>query len=482
MPKKVSASAVGKQLNPRRSSISEKTKANVAFLFGAGVEREFELPLGFEFGYSGLYSRIDLTPICEKFNGLKFGSGTLSISKEDQNSFEDMVWSKTLGLKSNDDLFEERKALAISNMKKMDNQTPFESDCEEDRLFRLAKEYFLFGESGHECFSKYIDKNWPNEREKDFENQREEIQRCFSSVSYVSSGKCDSPYSEDFCKLFLFYWKSYFAVVAPLLKRFATYLQRKETTPRSGGRLISKWYNVDEKDCYKAIKVKEIINDICGFTDFLYKYAIQGLVEIEDNVYDLIGQTLFSEGSHYASIGAITTNYSNLSSRIRPSKKGANCVFLNGDFKHFQYSSYGIFSAREEKPTKMENVAFFPFIFGQTMVKPIYNDWQIREFERALRVVEQSNYLVTYGHSLSPDDVWIFSLLKHFVDRKGAKCLLIVSDNQSKERIIGSDNFAYFKDHSKVRFIDVDYSQEDREVKAVVNKILCELNKLEGVR
>ena len=70
----------------------------------------------------------------------------------------------------------------------------------------------------------------------------------------------------------------------------------------------------------------------------------------------------------------------------------------------------------------------FPFIFGQSLVKPIVNTIQTEEFHRLNELLNDTDMLVIMGFNINEDDNHINAFLHDYV-KKGKK-LIIISKNK----------------------------------------------------
>lgn len=54
----------------------------------------------------------------------------------------------------------------------------------------------------------------------------------------------------------------------------------------------------------------------------------------------------------------------------------------------------------------------FPYILIQSGIKPIVNGYQIHEFEKAVRMIDESEELFILGYGVNSDDEHITNLLR----------------------------------------------------------------------
>ena len=174
----------------------------------------------------------------------------------------------------------------------------------------------------------------------------------------------------------------------------------------------------------KKLNYLKVLQNIVQLTKKLYKLEICTFIP-GDTYYQIIHQALEKYKSEVQCVGAITTNYYRFCEIVSP-----NPIYLNGQLKYFECPEmlevvdFGEDSGSEDK-------LLFPFIFGQSLVKPIVNSIQTEEFHRVYELLSGENaadILVVLGFNISEDDNHINAFLHDYV-KKGKK-LIIVSDNE----------------------------------------------------
>ena len=80
----------------------------------------------------------------------------------------------------------------------------------------------------------------------------------------------------------------------------------------------------------------------------------------------------------------------------------------------------------EVKDASIENASdftgeklFFPFIFGQSLIKPIVSDIQIDAFTEFKSLLNKTDILVVLGYNINEDDNHINALLHKYAKSKG---------------------------------------------------------------
>ena len=93
----------------------------------------------------------------------------------------------------------------------------------------------------------------------------------------------------------------------------------------------------------------------------------------------------------------------------------------------------------------------FPFLFGQSLVKPIINKRQIDEFYELKKVLDTAEILVIFGFNINEDDNHINSFLHDFVSTKkiiivnpGARKIYATDDLHNVELQSGDQVMGYY--------------------------------------
>ena len=214
-----------------------------------------------------------------------------------------------------------------------------------------------------------------------------------------------------FSRIFNFYWACYFAIVNPLLNVLIA----------SGNKNFEKYCKNGE------CNYKKIIEHIDLFTKELYN--VQQMITENTTYYACIKKYLEKNKNQYECTGILTTNYYNFCEQI-PSKK---FVYLNGQLKYFEYPE-NLEVVDFSSTTKKEEKIFFPFIFGQSHVKPIVHSTQTEAFAMMKQILNEVEVLVVLGYGISEDDNHINAFLHEFLNEKNKK-LLYITDFATEELI-----------------------------------------------
>jgi len=167
--------------------------------------------------------------------------------------------------------------------------------------------------------------------------------------------------------------------------------------------------------------------------------------------------------------GIITTNYTPCIKWFNPQ---AQVSFLNGSLSTFEFPyslEVGDCLKDQERFIDLKNSGqiFFPFIMGTTSVKPIIHPVQIKEYSKAVQILQDSDTLVVIGHQLMEDDTHLLTLIRDWLVRdKGRKliyCNYLKDNNNHQDRMSDHDlarKFRYASDNQQLYCIN--FSKQDR--------------------
>lgn len=128
----------------------------------------------------------------------------------------------------------------------------------------------------------------------------------------------------------------------------------------------------------------------------LYYYMIQKVLGCRDD----------------CEISAITTNYTKFAEKILQLDR-QRISYLHGEltlFEELETKKIGEIDSLDWTKT------IFPYLLVQSGVKPIISPYQIEEFNKAKRCVEDSDYLIVIGYGANSDDEHIVNFLRWRLD------------------------------------------------------------------
>lgn len=257
-----------------------------------------------------------------------------------------------------------------------------------------------------------------------------------------------------FSKVFNYYWSCYFAIIEGIFKNLKSNIER-----------FSSYYD-------NIIKYGSILEDIVNFTKLLY--TLDNIDFANDNSYYHLLVDKLEKIDNFSCSGVITTNYFNFAEREFKSICD-NFSYPNGKLCYFEFPEFlevkDVLKNNQNDKFTNERL-FFPFIFGRSYTKPIVHDLQIKEFKKLKEILDDSDYLVILGYNINEDDMHINSYLHYFIN---AKPIIVVTDNKPEDiegairsRLRCPNN----KNKNNLKICSVDYRNKQQVVKAIFD-IIC---------
>lgn len=423
-------------------------------MFGAGAERDFKLPSGYEYIKETILLGDEKKDTC---NSTKLQNEILSsyFSNEKKSYFASLskgysysnyffttyeyIYSVILSsLLYSFINFDEKKLTIVQNDRLQFFLSDFQKkeieelvgnkiikDSEKDETIKSHKEDVLnefkkiindeikYSEIKLTTFKEIFGKDnegkikWPAEC-----NVTGVLDSCFSSIiNPAVFGKI------KFSKIFNYYWSCFFSIANGIVKYF------KDKGSMSDD---SKYLIDGNLDLKKAIfNIKDFIKEIYGYD-----------IKDDESYYSHINKKL-SDKIHCS--GLITTNYFHFAEKLIHVK---NTAYLNGKLSLFEFpENLEVLDLIED--CLPENKLFFPFLFGQSFLKPVVVPEQTEEFHKYKEILDATDILVVLGYSFSRDDNHVNSFIHKFLKEKKKKliyvahdCLICSEDEQITEKKI----------------------------------------------
>ncbi|MBR0467248.1 MAG: hypothetical protein IJJ40_07170 [Clostridia bacterium] len=249
-----------------------------------------------------------------------------------------------------------------------------------------------------------------------------------------------------FSKILNYYWACYFSIILDVIKFLIT-----------AGQKGFEEYITKEK----TLDYKRVLNNMDKLTKELYKVDICNIAP-KNSYYQIIHQMLKEHQNEIQCIGVITTNYYRFCEIV-----SSNTIYLNGQLKLFEYPELLEVVDMSHKSGYKDKI-LFPFIFGQSLVKPIVSSIQTEEFHRLNKLLNGNNsadILVILGFNINEDDNHINTFLHNFV--KSGKKLIIVTEKEpfNIERKLRCSK-------SEVFVCKVNYKDNKKVIKKIFNMIM----------
>lgn len=406
----------------------------VAFFFGAGAEGEhnFGISTGCHYLQSSLYASETLKGFDEAlssfFENKKFFDGKFTYRKDtlDVSTFilKNFVIQKATSdcnyfskhqetittLLSNEEIRQVCEMLGIADPPKHISKKPPDESVES-----IKKEFkdILIGKK-----EKYSDTT-PDLLKETF--QKKEDDKIYFDLNIGIAGRLDSYFHTiinpckygviRFSKIFNYYWACYFTILRDVLSFLSNNKQEK----------FDKYLTNDADNTDKReLKYRDVLHNIKELTEALYNLDINAVMP-ENSYYRIIRLMLEKYKNEIVCEGVITTNYYRFCEIV-----SSNTIYLNGQLKFFEYPEL-LEVVDITKQKEHENKLLFPFIFGQSLVKPIVNAIQTEEFHKLNELLNNTDILVIMGFNINEDDNHINTFLHDYVKR--GKKLIFVSEN-----------------------------------------------------
>ena len=258
----------------------------------------------------------------------------------------------------------------------------------------------------------------------------------------------------SFYMVFNYYWHCYFYIIKDVIKYFYFQQDHNEKVIE----LLKDFVDFHEEDV--QLKYDNILTDIHRFTKSLYTLTID-----HQNCYYHYIQKAF----HNHISGIITTNYFHFAEGYFK-----NVAYVNGQLKNFEFPEELEVHDASVRRDVFKDRLFFPFIFGQSYVKPIIHPKQIDELKKMKNILDQSSILVILGYNINSDDNHINAYLHDFAQHKK---IIFVSDGGNIKSFMEK---LHLKNENNIELLLVKYENNDVVIGDIFKYIANELRKLKG--
>ncbi|MDY5684154.1 MAG: hypothetical protein SPG48_11435 [Treponema sp.] len=248
-----------------------------------------------------------------------------------------------------------------------------------------------------------------------------------------------------FNKIFNFYWICYFSILDSVVKSIPQDILEKD---QFLNKLVDSSGNID---------YGHIMENIKDVTKALYDLNLEN---INDKCYYSIIKEKIKKGDK---VNVVTTNYYKYSELLLASEN-ESVIHLNGKLPLFEIpESLEVIDVRDtELP---EDKLFFPFIFGQSMVKPLVDPVQVEEFSKFGKVLNSTDVLCVLGYNLNEDDNHINEYLHKYV--KNNKNLLVVISETDEQNVHEKIKCS----QENIKYCCVRYGNNESVVDEIFNEI-----------
>lgn len=353
---------------------------DIGFFFGAGAEIGFNLPSGGKYTKETMLTRrAKLYDALNEFYRERCSAEYAKkyekqfLFRKDSITFRKMVYDATGRLYADKITGNE-----LSNSEKSLLEKYYSGNDETSEN--------LFAKAVSEAYDKII-----TDPGFDDSNDSAEFSRLINYFTYY--GVVEKDFSTiinpndagliKFWRLINYFWSAYFSILLPLIR------------------------NSEYSEELKKNGYKYVLNNLKVLTEYIYSddFCNQCL---SHSYYDIFK----NEFSVYC---ALTTNYTPFVRKLQICNDNDDrYAFLAGELSLFEVpNELQIVDIRNYELSKSDFI--FPFLFTQAPIKPIIEPRSIREYAKALTLLNEIDCLIIVGYSLGSSDNHINALLRDFV-------------------------------------------------------------------
>lgn len=247
-----------------------------------------------------------------------------------------------------------------------------------------------------------------------------------------------SKYSRiKFMKIFNYYWSCYFAMIGAILDMIKPVLGQygEESDRKLMEKIVGETSEKGEekKEGKNPYNYQAILENMQHFTKILYSEETFKMIAAKgkDSYYQRI-KTALEQDKTVECSGVLTSNYYRY---VELLGKDVHVAYLNGELKYFEFPEILTISDFGEGryDSQLNEKLFFPFILGQSMLKPIIDSKQIHSFQKAIDILNGSDVLVILGYNINEDDNHINAILREFVTAKRNRKIIVMGKGETKE-------------------------------------------------
>lgn len=367
-----------------------KNVKDICFLFGAGAEAEYKLPLGEQFTLETiLKKRVDMYEELKVFYANRMVSDYIQTYRKDflftksSNAFYEMIYRALKQCK--EDFSKNNIDKGTQGFLKFyyGSHAP-EADTKKE-----------FKENVVEIMYDYIINNVsarPDRKHYKYKSMFERmtyygtIEKDFSSVIDPNGAGLI-----QFWRFVNYLWSAFFSITLPLLDNSDLFTNEI-------------YYDQYKANKYQA-KYQAVLQNLNDVVSFLYsdKY----LNSVKSVGYYSKLQKKFADRINCA----LTTNYTPFVKNIFN-----KTAYLAGELSSFEYPHQ--LEVKDITKSSLNAKSFvFPFLLTQAPVKPIIEPKQIKEYSKMYSSLNNSRYLVVLGYNINSNDNHINAYIREFVKR-----------------------------------------------------------------
>jgi len=349
-------------------------KKKIVFLFGAGAEVDYGIPSGAEF--KKIFINATRNGEKDNFKISKYIELICSIKKKEKSGEERIIDNI-----SNGSIL---SSAATSILYQTYKESQKFKEYVDDQNISEIKDYIDKKNDSYPKFRDYFRNEICN---RISENNNELITKFLENVNIYSylDGMFNylrepGLYKKEIAKVIKIYYLAHYAIMQ---------------------HLYNGYYDILEKASDSKEKIIELVNS----NSYSNKSSKKPYYELIREYVDRFD------------IKLITTNYTKIAQQTI-NLKDTDISYLHGRLDLFENIETKEIKEIKKFKNNSNDIAYFPFIMVQSGVKPIVSPYQIKEFAKAIRYLENADVVVVLGYGINSDDEHIQTMLKGCIKKK----------------------------------------------------------------
>lgn len=418
-------------------------KKTVAFLFGAGAERDLGLPSGSEFKKDIVLctkAREFYQYINDDKEKLKVSNGFILSWNSYHTLYQTMMEREDAfrnALKKDNDEWkkdynDEWKVYTdyrnLNSCKKNEDVTANKEDITNAFLqFYRGKIY--------EPLRNKTQLNGSSFKDTFLEN----VSLCHFTDSRFGSMRSPNRYPNEVAKVMRVLNSAYYSILKNLTKGTYKGFEYK------GDDIFEKIFTSDGKSVNER---REMLYD---YLNYIQK-CICDVYKDDSSKKDVYYKMVLDVKDSF-DVSVITTNYTILAQKFLE-LEDEKIAYIHGRLDYFESLEKKIVKPLNE--FRDEEIVF-PFLFVPSGVKPVVCSWQIEQYAKACKSINDSDYLITIGYGFNDDDEHVVNFFRERMEKKSENTLFFIYDKDEESiknekekliyyfrgrcRIFGTSNF-----------------------------------------
>ena len=385
----------------------------ITFLFGAGAEACFGMPLGAQYTLETILSkRSKMLDVLEDFYSGKLGNYATKYSKrplfiKTSHTFRDIIRRACddIDIRS-DDLDYASKQVAECACYNEEDETAkkafYKQACEVHNFVYIDLDSATNNNIRPRQLPDISTSNKYSSLMHHF-SYYGTVEKDFSSIiDPQKAGK------NCFWRLINYFWSAFFSIVFPILN------------------LSSKYRSyMKDKNCEKKYKyILDNLNEVIGYiySEEYFKEEISK--NYSDNYYCKLSEV-------FPNSNAVTTNYTPFVKFYYQSP-----IYLAGKLSQFEIPNElrVVDLSSGDTYADIADKMIFPFMLTQAPIKPIIDKLQLTEYSNFMRALDETKTLVIVGYGINENDNHINALIRDYLVKNNDNRLVFVKHNKDDRK------------------------------------------------